>query len=74
MGVSKSAISRLKKTAKGGNAMRKHAGGHGRKITSQEDRYVSLVEKRNKKITPSEIAAELATVTGTHISARTISR
>lgn len=74
MGVAKSVISRLKKAAEGGNAMRKHAGGRGRNTTPQEDRYVSLVAKRNRHLTPSQIAADLATATGTNVSARTISR
>lgn len=74
MGVSKSVISRLKKAAEGGNALRKHAGGRGRNTTPSEDRYVALVAKRHRNFTPRQIAANLATATGTHVSARTISR
>lgn len=74
MEVSKSVISRLNKAAEGGNALRKHAGGRGRNTTPQEDRFVSLVAKRNRNATPSQIAADLAAATGTHVSARTISR
>ena len=74
MKVSKTVISRLKKAAESGNAMRKHDGGRGRKTTPQQDRCVSLVAKRNRNLTPSQIAADLATATGTRVSARTISR
>ncbi|GFX35484.1 hypothetical protein TNCV_102911 [Trichonephila clavipes] len=64
MDVSKSAISRL----------RKHAGGRGKSTTPSEDRYVALVGKRNRRFNPGQIAANLATATGTRVSARTISR
>lgn len=47
MGVSKSVISRIKKSAGVGNAMGKHVGGRGSNTTPQKDRYVSLVAKRN---------------------------
>ncbi|XP_055927987.1 uncharacterized protein LOC129959189 [Argiope bruennichi] len=73
MDVSKSVISRLKKASKGGNALQKHAGGRGRNTTPLEDRYVALVVKRNRNLTSGQIAANLATATGTHFSARTIS-
>ena len=54
--------------------MKKHAGGHKRIITSQEDRYVSLVVKRKRNNdSPNQIAANLAIATSTHVSARTIS-
>lgn len=58
MGVSKSVISRLKKAAEGGNALRKHAGGRGKSTTSQEDRYISLIAKRNRHLTPGQIASD----------------
>ncbi|GFW48576.1 hypothetical protein TNCV_4241571 [Trichonephila clavipes] len=47
MCVSKSVISLLKKAVESGNALRKHAGGRCRNITSLENRYVALVAKRN---------------------------
>ena len=72
-GASKSVISRFKITADGGNALQTHAGGRRRIVTPQEDRYVSLVVKRNRNGTPNQIAAHLAIIIGTHISARTIS-
>ncbi|GFV48491.1 hypothetical protein TNCV_2395561 [Trichonephila clavipes] len=74
MGVSKSVILRLKKATEGGNALRKHAGSRGRNITPLEDRYVALVAKRNRNFTPIQIAANLATATHSHVSAKTISR
>ncbi|KAF8785987.1 hypothetical protein HNY73_011467 [Argiope bruennichi] len=43
MGLSKSVISRLKKAAEGGNALKKHAVGRGGNTTPLEDRYVSLM-------------------------------
>ncbi|GFW44248.1 hypothetical protein TNCV_1746771 [Trichonephila clavipes] len=69
---SKSAISRLKKIA-GGNTLRNHVEGQGRNPISLEDRYVALVAKRKRNSTLGRIAASLATATGTHLSARTIS-
>ncbi|GFU61836.1 hypothetical protein TNCV_4564811 [Trichonephila clavipes] len=39
-----------------------------------EDRYVAPVVKRNRNFTLGHIAANLATATGTHVSARTISQ
>ncbi|KAF8785640.1 hypothetical protein HNY73_011155 [Argiope bruennichi] len=63
MAVSKSIISRLKKAVEGGNALQKHAGDRGRNTTPLEDRYIALVAKRNRNLTPGQIAANLATVT-----------
>ena len=73
MRASKSSILRLKKAVEGGNAMQQLAGGRRRIFTSQEDWDVSEVVKRNRNATPSQIPADLAIATGTHISARTIS-
>ncbi|GFW19849.1 hypothetical protein TNCV_3561521 [Trichonephila clavipes] len=74
MGASKSVISQFEKAAEDGNALRKHVRGHGRNITILEDRYVVLVAKKKRNFTSSQIAANLATTTKTHISVRTISR
>ena len=67
MRMSKSVISRLKKSTKCGNATQKHAGGHGRIATPQEDRYISLETKRNRNVMLSQIAADLAIATSTHV-------
>ncbi|GFU58128.1 hypothetical protein TNCV_696421 [Trichonephila clavipes] len=69
MGVSKSIFSLLKKATEGGNALRKHGGGRGRSTTHLENHYVALVAKRNRNFTPGRMAANLATATGTHVSA-----
>ncbi|KAF8781378.1 Neutral ceramidase like protein [Argiope bruennichi] len=69
IGVPKSVISRLKKDAEGGNALKKHAGGRGRNTTTLEDSYVSLMAKRNRNLTPGQTAANLATASRTHVSA-----
>ena len=54
--------------------MQKQVGGCARITTPQEDRYISLVAKRNRNATPSrQIVADLAVTTGTHISAGTVS-
>ncbi|GFS60777.1 hypothetical protein TNCV_2001751 [Trichonephila clavipes] len=74
MCVSKSVISLLKKAADDGNALRKYARGYGRSVKPLEDRFVALVAKSNRNFTPGLIAANLATATGMHVSARTISR
>ncbi|GFW68329.1 hypothetical protein TNCV_2263191 [Trichonephila clavipes] len=70
----RSVISRFKKVAEGGNALRSHAEGQSRYTTPLEDRYVALGAKWNRNFTPGRIAANLATATGMHVSARTISR
>ncbi|KAF8774080.1 N-acetyltransferase 9-like protein like [Argiope bruennichi] len=48
MDVSNSVISRLKKTAEGGNALQKYVGGCGRNTTPLEDRYVKERKKEQK--------------------------
>ncbi|GFW57666.1 hypothetical protein TNCV_2925851 [Trichonephila clavipes] len=58
------AIKEVKKFPVGGNALRKHA---------FKDRYVALVTKGNRNFISGQIAANLATITGTHVSARNIS-
>ncbi|GFX09368.1 hypothetical protein TNCV_1887811 [Trichonephila clavipes] len=73
MSVSKSVISKLKKVAEGGNTLQKHAGRCSRNNTPLEEHYVSLVTKRDRNFTPGQVAANLITVTGTNVSARTIS-
>ncbi|KAF8794533.1 hypothetical protein HNY73_002507 [Argiope bruennichi] len=52
MDVLRSVISRLKKAAEGRNALPNHAGGRGRNTTTLEDRYVALVAKMNRNLTP----------------------
>ena len=47
--------------------MQKHAGSRIRIITPQEDRYVSLIAKRNRNVTLSQMAADLAIANGTHV-------
>ena len=61
-------------TAEGGNAIQKHAGDCYRITTPQEDRYVFLMALRNRNVTASQVAADIAIATGTRISDRTISR
>ncbi|KAF8794782.1 hypothetical protein HNY73_002717 [Argiope bruennichi] len=51
MGVSMNIISRLKKAAEGGNALKRHDKGRGRNTTPLEDRYVALVAKGNRNLT-----------------------
>ncbi|GFX11152.1 hypothetical protein TNCV_4503641 [Trichonephila clavipes] len=74
MGVKKTVIPRLKKAAKGENALRKHAGGRSRNITLLENPYAALVAKRNKISSSGQIAGNLATTTGTHALERTITQ
>ena len=45
----------IKKSAKGENAMQKHLVGRIKFFISQEDRCVSLVAKRNRNVTPSQL-------------------
>ena len=62
----------IKKATEDGNAMRKHAGCRTWIIILQDDQYVFLLAKRNRNVTPSQVDANLAIATSTHISARTI--
>ncbi|GFY14160.1 uncharacterized protein TNCV_3613491 [Trichonephila clavipes] len=55
----------------GWKCLAKACWGRGRNTTPSEDHYVA---KRYRNFTPGQIAANLATATGTHASARTISR
>ncbi|KAF8763174.1 hypothetical protein HNY73_021381 [Argiope bruennichi] len=55
MGVSKSVTSRLKKEVESGNALQKHAGGHGGNTTPLEDRYVAFMAKGNRNVTPGQM-------------------
>ena len=52
--------------------MQKHASDRKRIITPQVDRHISIVEKRNKNGSPSQIAKDLAIATYTRVSTRTI--
>ena len=63
----------IKIVAEDQNSMQKHAGGHKRIITPQDDRYASLAGKRNRNTTPSLIDADIANAAGIHTSARNIS-
>ena len=74
MGTLKSVMLRLKKAAKGGNTMQKHVGGRRRIFAPQVNWYLSQVPKRNRNVIPSQIPADLASATDTHISVKTISR
>ncbi|GFU99927.1 hypothetical protein TNCV_1257761 [Trichonephila clavipes] len=74
MGVSKSVIWLLEKATEGANALQKHAEGRGRNTTPLEDHYVALVTKKNRSFSPSQIAANLVTAIGIHVSAKAISR
>ncbi|KAF8791716.1 hypothetical protein HNY73_003408 [Argiope bruennichi] len=65
--AAKGVISRLKKW----KCFVKACRGRGMNITSLEDRYIALVAKKYRNLTPGRIAANLATATGTHVSART---
>ena len=71
MGEPKKCHPAINKAVEGGNAMKKDAGGLKIIITPEEDRYASLVAKKNRNVIPSHIATDLAIVTGTHNSART---
>ncbi|GFU94688.1 uncharacterized protein TNCV_901391 [Trichonephila clavipes] len=74
MSVSNSVISRLKSVAEGGNALQKQARGRGMNTTPLKGRYATFEAKRSKSFTLGQIVANLTTNTGTHVSARTISR
>ena len=63
----------IEKAAKGKNCTLKHCSGRKRIVTPQEDGYVSLVAKRIRNATPSQIIANPAISTSTRVSAKIIS-
>ena len=60
----------IRRAAENGNAMQKHAARRKRIIKPEEDRYVSLMAKKNRNATPNQIPVDLANAitTGTHIA------
>ena len=62
----------IKNAAEDANDLQKHANGRRRIIAPQEDRYVSLMAKRNRNATPNQIAADLVVAFGTHVYDRAI--
>ena len=70
--MTKNVISVLKKITEDGNAIWKHTNVYGRITTPKEDSYISLVAKRNRNATSSQIAAENVIAIVAHVSARTI--
>ncbi|GFV78893.1 hypothetical protein TNCV_4079931 [Trichonephila clavipes] len=74
MGVSKSVISRLRKLLKVEKLYESLLGVVVGTPHLLEDLYVVLVPIRNRNLIPGQIAANLATTIGTHVSARAISR
>ena len=53
--------------------MKRYVGGRKRIIIPGGDQYVSLVAKKKRNVTPSQVATDHAIATGMYNSARTIS-
>ncbi|GFV55907.1 transposable element Tcb1 transposase [Trichonephila clavipes] len=57
-----------------GNASRCYSTGHPRIITPNEDQYLAVTSKRNRRSTTSDLSRQLSSATGTTVSRQTIYR
>ncbi|GFV97683.1 HTH_Tnp_Tc3_2 domain-containing protein [Trichonephila clavipes] len=57
-----------------GNVSRCYSTGHPRVTTSNEDRYLAVTDKRNRRSTESDLSRQLSSATGTIVSRQTVYR
>ncbi|KFM76730.1 Transposable element Tc1 transposase, partial [Stegodyphus mimosarum] len=70
-----SVISRLwQRFQDDGNVSRRYSTGRSRVTTPNEDRYLAVTAKRNRRSTASDLSRELSSATGTTISRQTVYR
>ncbi|GFW25774.1 HTH_Tnp_Tc3_2 domain-containing protein [Trichonephila clavipes] len=75
LGIAKSIISRLwQRFQDDGNASRCYSTGHPRVTTPNEDRYLAVTAKRNRRSTASDLSRQLSSATDTKISMQTVYR
>ncbi|GFX97064.1 HTH_Tnp_Tc3_2 domain-containing protein [Trichonephila clavipes] len=68
-GIAQSVISRLwQRFQDDGNVSRCYSTGHHRDTTPNEDRYLAITAKRNKRSTASNLSRQLSSASGTTIS------
>ncbi|GFV28868.1 transposable element Tcb1 transposase [Trichonephila clavipes] len=75
LGIAQSAISKLwQRFQDDGNVSRCYGTGRPRVTTPNEDRYLAVTAKRNKRSTASDLFRQLSSATGTTVSRQTVYR
>ncbi|KFM62714.1 Transposable element Tcb1 transposase, partial [Stegodyphus mimosarum] len=75
LGIAQTVISRLWQLFQDdGNVNRRYSTGHPRVTTPNEDRYLAVTAKRNRRSTASDLSCQLYSATGTKISSQTAYR
>ncbi|GFW50718.1 transposable element Tcb2 transposase [Trichonephila clavipes] len=75
LGIPQSVISRLwQRFQDDGNVSRCYSTGRPRVTKPNEDRYVAVIAKRNRRSTASDLSRQLSSATGTTVSRQTVSR
>ncbi|GFW29548.1 transposable element Tc1 transposase [Trichonephila clavipes] len=73
--IAHSLVSRLRKSFKTtGMCSRRHGGGRVRSLTPEEDRYIVLSAKRNRRTTAQQVANQFLADSGKQISRKTVAR
>ncbi|GFW28088.1 transposable element Tcb1 transposase [Trichonephila clavipes] len=74
-GIAQSVISRLwQRFQDHGNVSRCYSTGRPRFTTPNEDRYLAVIAKRNRRSTASDLSRQLSSATGTTVSRQTVYR
>ncbi|KFM60007.1 Transposable element Tcb1 transposase, partial [Stegodyphus mimosarum] len=74
-GIAQSIISRLwQRFQNDGNVSRRYSTGRPRVTTPNEDRYLAVTGKRNRRSTASDLSRQLSSATGTTLSRQTVYR
>ncbi|GFU92754.1 HTH_Tnp_Tc3_2 domain-containing protein [Trichonephila clavipes] len=75
LGIAQSVISRLwQRFQDDGNESRCYSTGHPRVTTPNEDRYLAVTAKRNKRSSVSDLSCQLSSASGTTVSRQTVYR
>ncbi|GBM28268.1 Transposable element Tcb1 transposase [Araneus ventricosus] len=75
LGIAQSVISRLwQRFQDDGNVSRCYSSGRPRVTTPNEDRYLAVTAKRNRRSTASDLSRQLSSATGTTVSRQTVYR
>ncbi|GFW84646.1 transposable element Tcb1 transposase [Trichonephila clavipes] len=75
VGIAQSVISRLRQRFQDdGNVNRCYSTGHHRVTTPNEDRYLAVTAKTNRRSTASDLSHPLSSATGTTVSRQTVYR
>ncbi|GFT96609.1 transposable element Tcb1 transposase [Trichonephila clavipes] len=75
LGIAQSVISRLwQRFQDDGNVSRCYSTGRPRVTTLNEDRYLAVTAKRNRRSTASDLSPQLSSATGTTVSRQTVYR